>query len=297
MDRDFIGYGGADVHVRWPGDARIAISLIVHFEEGAERSPLYGDTLSEGWDPESMSEGVSSEGAERDLQVESLWEFGPRTGFWRLLRVFDDCGVNATFFCSGQALERNPRAAAEIGARGHEVAAQGYRWIPYDTLSLEEEQEQHRLALSSIQSMTGVRPVGWHSRFPSLHTRQLLVAEGGFLYDSDSYGDDLPHVVSVGSSKILTIPYPFDLSDRKFSPVPGTTGFTRPGSFFAALSGAFDRLYEEGASQPLMMSVALRTRISGRPGRASEVEEFIRYAAQRDGVWFARRMDIARHWL
>lgn len=292
VERDLIGYGKNYPQITWPNNARIAVSLVVHFEEGAERTPLEGDA-----GPEPFAEGIITEGSRRDSMVESLYEYGPRRGFWRLIDLFDRYDVQATFFCAGQALERNPGAAKEITARGHEACGHGYRWIPEYELSREQEREHIRNAVLAIQKITGQRPLGWNSRGPSLHTRELLIEEGGFLYDSDSYGDDLPYFVNVKGKRFLTIPHTLDVNDDKFWAHLKLPGFTSPTDFYGMMKGAFDRLYAEGETHPKMLSVGMHLRISGRPSRTTQVENFIRYAKGFHGVWFARRMDIARWWL
>ena len=292
MQRDLVGYGKSSPKIQWPDDARIAVSLVVHYEEGAEQTPLEGDTR-----PESDAEGVINEGGDRDFMVESLFEFGARRGFWRLLELFDRQGVPVTFFCSGQALERNPVAAAEITAHGHEVCGHGYRWVPEYELTREQERAHIHEAVRSIRDTTGQRPLGWNSRGPSIRTRELLVEEGGFLYDSDSYGDDLPYTVDVGGRKLLTVPYTLDVNDNKFWAHLRLPGFTNSRDFFDMMRGTFDVLYSEGATHPKMMSVGMHLRISGKPSRAKQVESFIEYVKGFPGVWFARRVDIARWWL
>ena len=292
LTRDVIGYGRDYPRIAWPDEARIAVSLVVHFEEGAERTPLEGDA-----EAESATEGVVTEGTRRDLMVESMYEYGPRRGFWRLMEILDRHGVKATFFCSGQALERNPVAAREITARGHEACGHGYRWIPSEGLGRAEERADIQHAVQAVHATTGERPLGWNSRVPSVQTRELLLEAGGFLYDSDSYADDLPYFVEVSGRRFLTIPYSLEINDEKFWSIPHVAGFTKPDDFFAVMQGTFDRLYAEGATHPKMMSVGIHLRIAGRPTRAGQVERFIRYAKGWPGVWFARRIDIARWWL
>jgi allantoinase len=296
VTRDLVGYGREYPKIRWPNNARIAVSIVVHFEEGAERSVLDGDDDTESADGSSVAEGAVSEGKRRDLQIESLFEYGPRRGFWRVMERFSRNDVKATFFCSGLALERNPVAAQEIVAQGHEVCGHGYRWIPQCDMSPEEEKDQIEKAIKAIQMTTGERPFGWNSRAPSLNTRELLI-EHGFLYDSDSYSDDLPYFVEVNGKRFLTIPYTVDATDDRFWSTPWVAGFSNPNAFFAVMKHTFDRLYAEGDTHPKMMSVGLHLRISGRPSRAKQIERFIRYAKGFPGVWFARRIDIARWWL
>ena len=213
------------------------------------------------------------------------------------MEIFDRYGVKVTFFCCGQALESNPEAAREITAQGHEACGHGYRWLNAYDLSLEAETEQIRSSVEAIKSTTGERPVGWNSRGPSEHTRGLLLQEGGFIYDSDSYGDDLPYFEEVDGDRFLTVPYTLDVTDAKFWSLPGFAGFTRPDAFFDVMRGTFDRLYDEGSTHPQMMSVGIHPRISGRPARASQIDRSIRYARGFPCVWFARRMDIAKWWV
>jgi peptidoglycan/xylan/chitin deacetylase (PgdA/CDA1 family) len=292
IGRDLKGYGKEYPVISWPGDALLAVSLVVEFEEGAERSPLYGDD-----GPETSPQPVRPQGSGRAWTIESTFEYGPRRGFWRLMDIFDKHDVKVTFFCSGAALEANPAAARSITQRGHEAAGHGYRWLPSYELSRGEEEEDIAKAIRAVHDTTGERPVGWHSRAPSVNTRELLVENGGFLYDSDSYSDDLPHFAQVNDQRFLTVPHSHDTNDEKFLPAPLVPGFTRPDQFFSTLKGTFDRLYDEGSKNPKMMTVGLHLRLSGRPPRAAQVDRFIRYARGFPRVWFARRVDIARWWL
>lgn len=296
VSRDLVGYGEHYPKIVWPNKARIAISLVVHFQEGAERSILDGDDDTESADGTSVTEGAVSEGKRRDLQIESLFEYGPRRGFWRLMDCFSRNNVKVTFFCAGLALERNAVAAQEITKQGHEACGHGHRWIPHHALSREEEKRQIQQAIKSIERTTGQRPLGWNSRIPSLQTRELLI-ESGFLYDSDSYSDDLPYSVKVKGNRFLTIPYTIDTNDNRYWSTPEVAGFTKPSDFFALMKASFDRLYAEGEDHPKMMSVGLHLRISGRPSRAKQIERFIQYAKKFPNVWFARRIDIAHWWL
>ena len=292
MNRDLRGYGKTYPVISWPNDARIAVSLVVHFQEGAERTPLYGDN-----GPELSAQPVRPAGPGRSWSVESIYEYGPRRGFWRLMRIFDKHDVKATFFCSGQAVEGNPIAARRITDGGHEIAGHGYRWLPSYEFTLDAQRADIAKAVEAIVSTSGERPLGWNSRAPSVHTRGLLAEEGGFLYDSDSYSDDLPFFAQVNGRRFLTIPHSHDTNDEKFLPGPLVPGFTRPDQFFASLKATFDDLYAEGSTNPKMMSVGLHLRLSGRPPRAAQVDRFIQYAKGFPGVWFARRVDIARWWL
>lgn len=286
--RDFVGYGPHPPQVRWPNGARIAVSLVVNFEEGAEQTPLYGDP-----EVDTMRERFLVAPGQRDLRSESFFEYGSRSGFWRLLDLFDEYDLKATFFISGHALEENPRAGAEITRRGHEPCGHGYRWAPLYVLPIDEERRQIRMAVEAIERATGRRPLGWNSRGQSVNTRGLLM-EAGFLYDCDSYAEDLPYFVQTAAGRWLTIPYSFETNDMKFFRPPG---HGTPEDFLAQMIAAFDCLYDEGGTHPKMMSVGLHLRYSGTPAGATAVRDFIRHARAFPGVWFARRVEIARWWL
>ena len=286
--RDFVGYGPTRPNVVWPGNARVAISLVLNFEEGAERTPLYGDKVV------IAGEGNVLDEVRRDLQGESIFDYGSRVAFWRLMDLFDKYEVKATVFGCGMALEHNPEAAREFIARGHEPVAHGYRYAPMYTFTREQEGEQIRKAVEAFKRTTGQRPDAWYSSGHSEHTRDLVVEEGGFTYDSDSYAEDIPYFVMVNTKKWLVIPYNLDTNDMKFRLSPG---YSEPHDFFLQLKNAFDCLYEEGATHPKMMSVGLHARLSGRPARIEAVEHFIRYAKGFPRVWFARRIEIAQWWL
>lgn len=287
--RDLVGYGKDYPRIAWPNGARIAISFVINFEEGSERSPLLGDPVA---DP--TGEAFAVPAGQRRLINESLFEYGARVGFWRLVDIFDRYDVKITAFACGMALELNPEAAREITARGHEAASHGYRWAPGGFRSREEERDYIRRAVEAGERTTGERPLGWFSVGNTEHTRELLVEEGGFVYDCDSFADDLPYFVNVKGKRWLVIPYDLVTNDGLFSRPPG---YSEPMDFFYQLKAAFDWLYQEGATHPQMMSVGLHKRFAGRPARANALEEFIRYARSFPGVWFARRIDIARWWL
>ena len=287
--RDLVGYGEDYPKIRWPGGARIAISLVINFEEGSELSPLIGDAVAE-----PTGEAFPDPAGQRRLINESHYEYGSRVGFWRLLEILDKYEVKATASACGMALEVNPESAREITARGHEAASHGYRWAPPSIATKEEEREYIRKSVEAGLRMTGERPLGYHFTTSSGHTRELLVEEGGFVYDSDSFADDLPYFVNVQGKKWLVVPYDVTTNDMLFSHLPG---YAQPDDFFFQLKEAFDCLYEEGATHPKMMSVGLHLRFAGRPARAKALDEFIRYARSFPGVWFARRIDIARWWL
>ena len=287
--RDFVGYGKELPDIRWPGDARLAVSIVVNVEEGSERSPARGDADAE---PSGESEPVPS--GIRNLKNESLFGYGSRCGFRRLMSVLDKYGIQATFFACAAALESNPWAARQIACSGHEVCCHGLRWLPFDSLGVREQREHIRRAVEIIRQTTGTRPVGWFSWAPSERTRALLVEEGGFLYDCDSFADDLPYFVRVAGKRWLVVPYDLVNNDGPFSRTPG---YSSAEDFYNQLQAEFDWLYEESTRSPRMMSIGLHLRFSGRPGRVRAVEEFIRYARDFPGVWFARRVDIARAWL
>ena len=288
-ERDLIGYGEEFPQIKWPGGARIAISLVINFEEGSEMSPVVGDPIAE-----PTGEAFPDAPGQRRLINESLYEYGSRVGYWRLLEILDRNGVKCTVNGCGMALEMNPELAREITARGHEPASHGYRWCPASMDTKDEEREEIRKAVEAGLKMTGERPLGYHPTTTSGYARELLVEEGGFIYDSAAVDDDLPYFVNVHGKKWLALPYDNTTNDMLFSHLPG---YAQPEDFFFNLKEAFDYLYEEGATHPKMMSVGLHMRFAGRPGRSRALDEFIRYAKSFPRVWFARRIDIARWWL
>lgn len=291
--RDMVGYGANPPHPQWPGDARIALQIVMNYEEGSEYSIPDGDNHSETylWEVPGASMGPGN----RDLIVESVYEYGSRAGFWRLMRLFADRNIKITVFGAALALERNPEAADAIVGAGYDVCCHGWRWIGYHLLGEEEEREHIQRAIKSLIKTTGSRPLGWYCRYaPSLNTRSLIVEEGGFLYDSDAYNDDLPYWVEVQEKPHLVIPYTLDNNDMKFSVAPG---FNTGDDFFTYLKDAFDVLYEEGEIAPKMMSVGLHTRLAGRPGRTAALARFLDYVQKHDKVWICRRIEIAEHWI
>jgi allantoinase len=291
--RDFRGYGATPPDPKWPGGARLAVQIVMNYEEGSEYAIGDGDEASETYLTEVP--GATLGPGKRDLIVESVYEYGSRAGFWRLMRMFRERDIPITVFGAALALERNPDAAAAIREAGYEVCSHGWRWIGFQNMEEDEEREQMRRAIASIERTTGTRPVGWYCRYaPSMNTRRLVVEEGGFLYDSDAYNDDLPYWTRVGAKPHLVVPYTLDNNDMKFSVAPG---FTSGEGFFTYLKDAFDVLYREGKTAPKMMSVGLHTRLAGRPGRAAPLERFLDYVKSHDDVWICRRVDIARHWI
>ena len=291
--RDLVGYGANPPHPKWPGDAKIALQIVLNYEEGSEYSIPDGDDTSEIYLREvpgsSMGKGM------RDLQVESVYEYGSRVGFWRLMRLFKEKDIQVTIFGAALALERNPAAAKAIVDAGYDICCHGWRWIGYHLLDEAEEREHIKKAVASLKKLTGDRPLGWYCRYaPSVNTRRLIVEEGGFLYDSDAYNDDLPYWVEVEGKSHLVIPYTLDNNDMKYCVAPG---FNSGNDFYTYLKDAFDVLYAEGETSPKMMSVGLHARLAGRPGRIAALARFINYVQNRDRVWICRRLDIAKHWI
>ncbi len=289
-ERDFIGYGPNPPKIEWPDGARVAVSVVVNYEEGSEYSLLDGDhhreTNSEVPSPLPLDE--------RDLANESFFEYGSRVGVWRIMDLLGQYRVPATFFCCALALERNPQVGPEIVRRGHEVFGHGYRWEEYYKMDRDTEREAIRKAVESITRTTGERPLGWYTRYgPSLNTRELVVEEGGFLYDSNSYADDLPYYTQVHGKKWLVVPYSLEVNDTKF----WRGGMVNPKDFYDTAHNTLELLHSEGATNPKMMSVGLHCRIAGRPARAVALKNFLEYACSLPGVWFAQRTDIARWWL
>ena len=290
--RDMVGYGANPPDPKWPNGARLAVQIVMNYEEGSEYSIPDGDGISEMYLTEVP--GATLGPGKRDLIVESVYEYGSRAGFWRLMRMFEERGIKVTVFGAALALERNPDAARAIAAAGHEVCSHGNRWVGFQDMGEDEEREQMRVAVASIAKSVGERPYGWYCRYaPSENTRRLVVEEGGFLYDSDAYNDDLPYWVRESGKDHLVIPYTLDVNDMKFSVAPG---FSSPSGYFEYMRDAFDVLYAEGKTHPKMMSVGLHTRLIGHPGRAAGLQRFLDHVARHDNTWICRRGDIARHW-
>ncbi|MEL6928740.1 MAG: allantoinase PuuE [Cyanobacteria bacterium J06600_6] len=291
--RNLVGYGANPPHPKWQGDAKIALQIVLNYEEGSEYSIPDGDETSEIYLREvpgsSMGKGM------RDLQVESVYEYGSRAGFWRLMRLFKAKDIPVTIFGAALALERNPAAVKAIVDSGYDICCHGWRWIGYHLLAEAEEREHIQQAVASLKKLTGSRPLGWYCRYaPSLNTRRLIVEEGGFLYDSDAYNDDLPYWVEVEGKSHLVIPYTLDNNDMKYCVAPG---FNSGNDFYTYLKDAFDVLYAEGETSPKMMSVGLHARLAGKPGRIAALARFIDYVQSHDQVWICRRLDIANHWI
>jgi allantoinase len=287
-ERDLVGYGASPPDPQWPGGARIAVSFVLNYEEGGERTPLEGDPESESFLHEVV--GAPPTVGRRNLNTESMFEFGSRAGFWRIHRIFTAHDLPLTVYAVGQALERNPEAARAMVDAGWEVASHGWRWIDYIEMPEAEEREHIRHAIEAIERACGQRPVGWYTGRISENTRRLVVEAGGFLYDSDTYADELPYWVEVEGSDHLVIPYTLDANDMKFMSL---NGFVTAGEFLEYLVDSFEQLYADGGR---MMSVGLHCRIVGRPGRAPALDRFLAHVKQRPDVWVTTRAEIARHW-
>ena len=289
--RDLVGYGGRPAHPRWPGGARVAVQFVLNVEEGAELCILNGDQRSENYLHELP--GRLSRMGERDLSVESMYEYGSRAGVWRILELFRARDLPLTAFAVGKALELNPEIGRALSTAGHEVAGHGYRWLDYRTIPEQEERRHIHLTIEVIERICGKRPVGWYTGRVSENTRRLLREEGGFLYTSDAYNDDLPYWLD-GSPPHLVIPYTLVNNDARYL-LP--TGFSSGEDFFRMLKDSFDLLWQEGVQRPKMMSVGLHGRISGHPARAIALARFLDYVQAHDPVWICQRKEIARHWM
>ncbi len=286
--RDFFGYGPNRPHPHWPSDARVALSFVLNIEEGAERSLSMGDEANE-----SIYEIIDEVVDVPNLDMESHFEYGTRVAFWRILDLLNRYGAKVTFNACARAVEISPWLAREGIARGHEVSCHGYRWEVQTYMAEEAERAMIARSVDAIRQACGVRPVGWHSRAPSPNTRRLIVAEGGFLYDSDAYNDDLPYVVTVDGRDHVILPYSYDTNDMRFT---RTETFRLASDFATYLTDSFDWLWREGELRPSMMSIGLHLRIIGRPGRIAALEQFLAHVRARGGIWIARRDQIAEHW-
>ncbi|WP_439101073.1 allantoinase PuuE [Congregibacter sp.] len=288
--RDMIGFGQHPPEFIFPGGKRIAVQFVVNYEEGGENSVLHGDAgsevfLSEMFNPDAY--------ADRHMSIESLYEYGSRAGFWRLYRLFTQQDVPVTVFGVTMALARNPEAVAAMGEATWEIACHGLRWINYQKVPEDVEREHMRRAIEWHTELTGERPLGWYTGRDSPNTRSLLLEHEEFLYDSDSYADDLPYWVAGKDGAHLVIPYTLDCNDMRFS---SAQGFADGEQFFNYLRDSFDVLYAEGAEQPKLLNIGLHCRLAGRPGRFLALQRFLDYVLQHDDAWLCRRVDIARHW-
>ena len=289
--RDLVGYGATPPDPKWPGRARIALQFVLNYEEGGENSVLHGDAASETF----LSEIVGAQAfvGQRHMSMESLYEYGSRVGVWRMLKLFRHYNIPLTIFAVAMAMERNPAVVEAFMQAGHEIANHGLRWINYQDVPLKVEREHMQRAIEIQKRLTGERPSGWYTGRTSPNTRRLVVEDGGFEYDADDYSDDLPWYDTRYGKPQLVVPYTLDANDMRFLAVQG---FNSGEQFYAYLKDSFDALYAEGRDTPRMMSVGLHCRIAGKPGRIFALERFLRYVSKKPGVWFARRIDIARHW-
>ena len=291
-DRDLIGYGPHPPDPKWPNGARLAVNFVMNYEEGSEPSVQDGEGFSETGLTEAH--GLNQVRRGRDRAAETMFEYGSRVGFWRLMRLFQERHLPLTIFGCALALERNRLAAEAIRTAGFDVCCHGWRWIKHYDLTEEEERTHIRRAVESLSKTTGERPLGWYCRYgPSVNTRRLVVEEGGFLYDSDAYNDELPYWVEVGGRPHLVVPYSLGPNDGKFA----HGGLFTAADYVTYVKDGFDLLYREGRSQPRMMSVGLHMRIIGHPSRAAGLERVLDYVMSQPGVWVCRRLDIARHWM
>ena len=289
--RNLIGYGQHPPHPHWPNNAQLALQFVINYEEGGENCILHGDAASEAFLSETV--GASPLFGVRNLNMESMYEYGSRAGFWRLHRLFTQRAIPVTVYAVAMALERNIAAAEAMVAVDWEIASHGYRWIDYQYIGAAVERDHIRRAIEIQTQVTGSRPLGLYQGRVSPNTRQLIVEEGGFLYDADSYADDLPYWVYDYGQPHLVIPYTLDNNDMRFATYQG---FNSGEQFFTYLRDAFDILYQEGETKPKMMSVGLHCRLAGRPGRTAALARFLDYVQSHEQVWICRRVDIARHW-
>ncbi|WP_375380978.1 allantoinase PuuE [uncultured Sphingomonas sp.] len=287
--RDLVGYGAVPPDPRWPGGAHVAVQFVINYEEGAENSVLNGDAGSEAFLSEMV--GAQSHAGARSMAMESLYEYGSRAGFWRLHRLFTGRGVPVTVFGVARALEANPDAVAAMQAAGWEIASHGLRWIDYQAVPEDTERAHIGEAIALHERVTGARPLGWYQGRTSPSTARLVAEEGGFVYDADSYADDLPYYDRRHGRAQLVVPYSLDANDMKFVAL---NGFTEGDQFFRYLRDTFEQLRQEGGR---MMSIGLHARIAGRPARAAAVARFVDHVLASGDAWIARRIDIAHHWL
>ena len=290
INRDLRGYGPNPPTTRWREDARIAVSIVVNIEEGAELSLSTGDEKNEGvYEVNDLVEGYP------DPCMASHFEYGSRVGYWRILDTLEEHGVTATFSTCGRAVEVSPWLASEAVVRGHEISAHGYRWERHAEMDEEDERSVIRHTIDEITKSAGVRPVGWHTRSASsVNTRRLLIEEGGFLYDSDAYNDDIPYLVDGIKKPHVIMPYSFDTNDMRFF---NQGGFIRSEDFACYCIDAFDNLWNEGSKTPRMLSIGLHPRIIGRPGRIGGLKTLLDHVLSHDEVWVAPRRDIAEFWI
>ena len=289
--RNLVGYGSKEMRVVWPNNSRLALQIVLNYEEGAENNVLHGDKHSETF----LSEIIGAQPIKgRHINMESMYEFGARRGFWRLHKLFKEKNIPVTIFGVAMALERNPDVCNAIKNGNYEIACHGWRWIDYQNVEKKIEKQHMKKAIKSIKKIFGERPLGWYTGRCSPNTRDLVFQDGGFLYDSDSYSDDLPYWEYNKNKKQLIIPYTLDNNDMRFAT---NQGFNSGEQFYTYLKDSFDALYEEGKSNPKMMSVGLHCRLIGRPGRIQSLKKFLDYVLKFKDVWICKRIDIAKHWI
>ena len=286
-----VGYGASPPDPQWPGGARLAVQFVVNYEEGGENCVLHGDAASEAFLSEII--GAKPLAGVRHMNMESIYEYGSRAGFWRLHRLFGERAIPVTVFGVAMALARNPDAVAAMRQSDWEIASHGYRWIDYQFVAESDERAHVAEAIAIHTRITGERPLGWYTGRTGPNTRRLVVEHGGLLYDSDSYADDLPYWTHDFGRPHLVVPYTLDNNDMRFATAQG---FNSGDQFYAYLKDSFDTLYAEGEAAPKMMSIGLHCRLAGRPGRTAALARFLDHVERHDKVWLARRIDIARHW-
>jgi len=289
--RDMIGYGSKEPKVVWPNNAKLALQIVLNYEEGGENNILHGDKHSETF----LSEIIGAQAfKDRHINMESIYEYGSRRGFWRLHKLFQEKKIPITIFGVAMALERNPEVCDAIKNGNYEVACHGWRWIDYQNVKKSTEKKDMKLAIKTIKKIFGKRPLGWYTGRCSPNTRDLVFDDGEFLYDSDSYSDDLPYWEYRKNKKQLIVPYTLDNNDMRFAT---SQGFNSGEQFYTYLKDSFDALYEEGKTNPKMMSVGLHCRLIGRPGRIQSLKKFLDYVLKFNDVWICKRIDIAKHWI
>ena len=291
--RDMTGYGKESIHPNWPNKAKIAVQFVLNYEEGGENSILHGDDASETFLSEII--GAKAYQGARHMSMESLYEYGSRSGVWRILRLFEEFNIPITIFAVGLAIARNRQLADYLVDHNYDICAHGFRWIDYQFVEEEVEREHIKDCISILTEFLGKRPEGWYTGRNSPNTRKLIIEEGGFLYDSDAYDDDLPYWANEfdTDSKHLIIPYTLDVNDMRFA---SPQGFNSGDQFFNYLKDSFDALYKEGETSPKMMSIGMHARILGRPGRIMAMRKFLEYITTFDNVWLCSRREIADHW-
>ena len=289
--RDLIGYGSRGKKISWPNNSKLALQFVLNYEEGGENSILNGDKYSETF----LSEIIGAKAIKgRHISMESIYEYGSRAGFWRLDKLFRENKIPVTIFGVGLALKQNSEVCSAMKTGDYEIAAHGYRWIDYQNIKKSVEKKHMQQAIRIIKDIFGSRPLGWYTGRCSPNTRDLVFEDGGFLYDSDSYSDDLPYWEQRGKKRQLIIPYTLDNNDMRFAT---NQGFNTGDHFYNYLKDSFDALYEEGKTNPKMMSVGLHCRLIGRPGRIQSLKKFLDYVLKFDDVWICKRIDIAKHWI